>query len=113
MPDAPGSGPTDPDHILRAIALGADWHKGNMLRLRDGSIRWLAVADTPGSGPTDPDRYRWVLTVNRGVKLDRETFEALTRATQLGDALLIDGKRWALVAPHVADRQQLARLMPA
>lgn len=111
MPDIPGSGPTDPEDLLRAIALGAEWQEGNTLRLRDGSTRWLALADAPGGGPTDPDR--WVLSVTRGVKLDAETFSALARAQPFGDALLIDGRGFVLVPPLPTDRSQLARLMPA
>ena len=116
MPDVPGSGPTDPEIVVRAIASGAEYRDGGTLRMRDGSERWLAVVDVPGSGPTDPERppeRQWILISTKGVRIDAETFNALARCT-VRDKLVIDGLRtWALVPPLPVDRVQVAHLAPA
>ena len=112
MPDIPGSGPTDPDIIVRAIASGATYRDGGTLRMPDGSDRWLAVADVPGSGPTDPER-RWVLVSTKCVRIDADTFDVLARCV-VRDKLVIDKLRtFALVAPLPHDRSQVAHLAPA
>ena len=112
MPDTPGSGPTDPDIIVRAIASGATYRDGGTLRMPDGSDRWLAVADVPGSGPTDPER-RWILVSTKGVRIEADTFDVLARCV-VRDKLVIDKLRtFALVAPLPHDRSQVAHLAPA
>lgn len=116
MPDIPGSGPTDPDIIVRAIASGATYRDGGTLRMPDGSDRWLAVADVPGSGPTDPERppaRQWILVHTKGVRIEADTFDVLARCV-VRDKLVIDKLRtFALVAPLPHDRSQVAHLAPA
>ncbi len=96
---------------MRAIANGAEYHEDH-LRLRDGSERWLAVADVPGSGPTDPDK-QWILTHTKGVRVPYEAYAQLA-AGELVDGYIREGlRRWELVAPLPVDRLQVAALMPA
>lgn len=113
MPDAPGSGPTDPENIIRAIRAGADFFDSGLRVLRIGTL-YLSVAYTDVDPSVQGARPRWVLTTTRGVKIDEDTFDKLARCDLAEDgAVLVDGARWALVAPLPGDRVQFARLMPA
>ena len=108
MPDVPGSGPTDPEIVVRAIASGAEYRDGGTLRMRDGTDCWLAVV--PAS-PTKP--AHWIVTSTKGVRLDAETYDVLARCV-VRDGLVIDKLRsFALVAPLPHDRLQVAHLAPA
>lgn len=111
MPDVPGSGPTDPDFVVRSIRLGVTWHDGHLRRDHGAhpGDRWLAVADVPGSGPTDPERA-WMLVSTKGVLIDADTFDKLTRCDVIDGFVHVDGKRYKLVPPIPLDRRQFAVL---
>lgn len=108
--------PVDPELIMKAIANGAEYHEEH-LRLRDGSERWLAVADVPGSGPTDPDRpnpdRQWILTHTKGVRVAYEAYARLAAGELVDGYIRVGLDRWELAAPLPADRAQLAKLVPA
>ena len=69
MPDIPGSGPTDPERILRAIAddPNADW-RDNRLWIGN-ALWWLTVVDG-----------RWELKSLFAHKIDRTSFLLLQEA---------------------------------
>lgn len=102
--------PIDPELIMKAIANGAEYHEEH-LRLRDGSERWLAVADVPGSGPTDPDR-QWITTHTKGVRVAYEAYAALAAGELVDGYIRVGLNRWELAPPIPADRAQLAKLVP-
>jgi hypothetical protein len=115
MPYAPGSGPTDPDLVARTIALGAvRWCEGHLYRDHGAhpGPRWLAVMDAPGSGPTDPDAgLMWALVTAPGLELREEDFDRLARGQVFSGLLHVDGQRYALTAPELGVRLQVARLV--
>lgn len=103
----PGSGPTDPENLIKAIHAGATWEDGHFVLPRGLGPRWLAVVEL------EDGTLAWVLTLTRGVELEQDTFEKLGAARpRLGYAYL-EGLRYSLTAPSPIASEQLAVLMPA
>lgn len=98
MPDTPGTGPTDPEDIARAISAGAEPYKGHLRMLTTGEERWLAVLPNAGGG-------KWATTITKGVGLGPRLFDAIARGKVVDGYLHVDGSKFAVVPPRPGDLQ--------
>ena len=104
-PDAPGSGPTDPDEVVRLIRRGADAYHGHLRTPRTGQEWWLAVTVDEHGTP------RWIGILTKGVGLAADDFDRLARGRCIDKLVHVDGAKYALVPPKPTSITQTAHLV--